>query len=217
MPALISVAPFAGSWTLNGYAQTLKNIKGYRRELRPALRQVLRYVAKDVVMERIKDQMPYWSGRAMAGWGIYRKSALANRGRTKTLKGSSRIIRNQLKAAESEEFSYDGDTSSSRFLRNLNASSPADAIWIDKSYGRGANDLSITQGTSIGYVRQLEQGASTKNPGGFIARNTEDGRIILKREAKKAINAILNSRNAAPYKMRTTATVKRNIMGKIVG
>ena len=213
---LIDVASFAGRWSLNGYAQTLKNLKGYRRELRPALRQVLRHVAKDRVMEPIKEQMPYWSGRAKAGWGIYRRRELANQGRTKTLKDAKLTIRNQIAATETEELEYGGDTSSTRFLRNIMASSPADAIWIDRSAGRGANDLSIIQGTRVPYTWQLEQGASLKAIGGFISRNVQDGRIILKREAEKAINAILKSRGAAPYKVQSTATVKRNIMGKII-
>ena len=168
---------------LEGYAETLAAMNGYVRELRPALRRALRYVARDIIMLRVKENMPVWTGRARASWGVYRRGDLVNRGRTLGRRGALRRIRRE-----------EGETASS-WLRQYNASSPADAIWVDRSTGEGVPELSITQGTRLLYVELLNSGSSDQAPAGFIDNAILIGREALLKEADREIKAVLSRRS----------------------
>ncbi len=111
------------------------------RRIRRAARRVVRRNAT-MAMTRIKERMPVDTGRARAGWGRWRRSDLVTNPQRRRGPARSRTFWRAW------------------YARRARANQ-ADAIWID-------NGLSITQGTNVGYVAQLNAGSSRKAPAGFI-------------------------------------------------
>ncbi len=165
------------SMSLEGFSETEEFLASLGNRMRPAFRKVLREQSLQL-MEHIKARMPVETGRARAGWGIWRKKDMSYYSPTQR--------RIALPKAVNANGIYDVSipvrqhagmlgrapvNTQEQFMKQFNAASPNDAIWIDKSRVPGSRTiplLEIIQGTRLAYVQQLNEGSSRQAPAAFI-------------------------------------------------
>src|SRR3970040_2090694 len=67
--------PFTMTLSAGDLYDLYADMKGLTTALQPCLPRSVRFAARETML-LVKNAMPIWSGRARAGWGIWRKGDL---------------------------------------------------------------------------------------------------------------------------------------------